>query len=197
MSVIAATNRCVFLDRDGVLNKAIVRNGKPYPPNSPEELELSPDAVAGCEQLKQAGFRLVVVTNQPDVGRGKQTRELVEAINQRLAELIPVLDRLEVCFHAGAEHGEPCECRKPKPGMLERAAAALDIELSASWMIGDRWKDVDCAHAAGCRAVFIDHGYREMLREKPEFTVATFREAVTTILNVATQNHMADEANPG
>jgi D-glycero-D-manno-heptose 1,7-bisphosphate phosphatase len=197
MSVIAATNRCVFLDRDGVLNKAIVRNGKPYPPNSPEELELSPDAVAGCEQLKQAGFRLVVVTNQPDVGRGKQTRELVEAINQRLAELIPVLDRLEVCFHAGVEHGEPCECRKPKPGMLERAAAALDIELSASWMIGDRWQDVDCAHAAGCRAVFIDHGYREMLREKPEFTVATFREAVTTILNVATQNHMADEANPG
>ena len=190
MSVIAATNRCVFLDRDGVLNKAIVRNGTPYPPNSPEELELSSDAVAGCEQLKQAGFRLVVVTNQPDVGRGKQTRELVEAINQRLAELIPVLDRLEVCFHAGAEHGEPCECRKPKPGMLERAAAALDIELSASWMIGDRWRDIDCAHAAGCRAVFIDHGYREPLREKPDFTVTTFREAVAIIL----QNHLSRSA---
>jgi len=182
MSLIAAINRCVFLDRDGVLNKAIVQNGKPYPPNSPEELELSPDAVAGCERLKQAGFRLVVVTNQPDVGRGKQTRELVEAINQRLAELIPVLDRLEVCFHAGAEHGEPCECRKPKPGMLERAAAALDIELSASWMIGDRWRDIDCAHAAGCRAVFIDNGYRERLREKPDFTVKTFGEAVAVIL---------------
>ena len=183
----AATNRCVFLDRDGVLNKAIVRNGKPYPPNSPEELELSPDAVAGCEQLKQAGFRLVVVTNQPDVGRGKQTREIVEAINQRLAELIPVLDRFEICFHAGAEHGEPCECRKPKAGMLQRAAAALDIELSASWMIGDRWRDVDCAHAAGCGAVFIDHGYSEPLREKPEFTVTTFSEAVAIIL----QNHLS------
>ncbi len=182
MSVIAATNRCVFLDRDGVLNKAIVRDGTPHPPNSPEELELSSDAVAGCEQLKQAGFRLVVVTNQPDVGRGKQTRELVEAINQRLAELIPVLDRLEVCFHAGAEHGEPCECRKPKPGMLERAAAALDIELSGSWMIGDRWRDVDCAKAAGCRAIFIDHGYSESLREKPDFTVTSFAEAVARIL---------------
>jgi D-glycero-D-manno-heptose 1,7-bisphosphate phosphatase len=182
MSLIAATNRCVFLDRDGVLNNAIVRNGTPCPPNSPEELELSPDAVAGCERLKQAGFRLVVVTNQPDVGRGKQTRDLVGAINQRLAELIPVLDRVEVCFHAGAEHGEPCECRKPKPGMLERAAAALDIELSASWMIGDRWRDVDCAHAAGCRAVFIDHGYGERLREKPELTVKTFGEAVAAIL---------------
>jgi D-glycero-D-manno-heptose 1,7-bisphosphate phosphatase len=182
MSVSAAKNRCVFLDRDGVLNKAIVRDGKPYPPSSPEELELSSDAVAGCERLKQAGFRLVVVTNQPDIGRGKQTREVVDAINQRLAELIPVLDRLEVCGHAGAEHGDPCECRKPKPGMLQRAAAALDIELSASWMIGDRWRDVDCAHAAGCRAVFIDHGYSEPLREKPEFTVANFREAVAVIL---------------
>jgi len=182
MSGIAARNRCVFLDRDGVLNKAIVRNGTPYPPNSPEELELSSDAVGSCERLKQAGFRLVVVTNQPDVGRGKQTREVAEAINQRLVELIPVLDRVEVCFHAGAEHGEPCECRKPKPGMLERAAAALDIELSASWMIGDRWQDVDCAHAAGCRAIFIDHGYREPLREKPEFIVASFSEAVATVL---------------
>jgi len=191
MSLIAAINRCVFLDRDGVLNKAIVRNGKPYPPNSPEDLELSPDAVAGCERLKQAGFRLVVVTNQPDVGRGKQTRDLVEAINQQLAELIPVLDRLEVCFHAGAEHGEPCECRKPKPGMLLRAAAALDIELSASWMIGDRWQDVDCAHAAGCRAVFIDHGYRERLREKPDFTVKTFGEAVAVIL----QNELSAAAS--
>lgn len=78
MSVIGATNRCVFLDRDGVLNKAVVRNGKPYPPNSPEELELSSDAVAGCERLKRAGFRLVVVTNQPDVGRGKQAMDLAE-----------------------------------------------------------------------------------------------------------------------
>jgi D-glycero-D-manno-heptose 1,7-bisphosphate phosphatase len=182
MSVSAAKNRCVFLDRDGVLNKAIIRDGKPYPPNSPEELELLPDVVAGCERLKQAGFRLVVVTNQPDIGRGTQTRELVDAINRRLAELIPVLDRVEVCFHAGAEHGDPCECRKPKPGLLQRAAAALDIELSASWMIGDRWRDVDCAHAAGCRAVFIDHGYSEPLREKPEFTVANLGKAVAVIL---------------
>jgi D-glycero-D-manno-heptose 1,7-bisphosphate phosphatase len=182
MSVSAAKNRCVFLDRDGVLNKAIVRQGKAYPPKSPEELEVSSDVVAGCERLKQAGFRLVVVTNQPDIGRGTQSREVVDAINQRLAELIPVLDRVEVCCHGGAEHGDPCECRKPKPGMLQRAAAALDIELSASWMIGDRWRDVDCAHAAGCRAVFIDHGYSEPLREKPEFTVANFGEAVAAIL---------------
>jgi D-glycero-D-manno-heptose 1,7-bisphosphate phosphatase len=183
--VIAATNRCVFLDRDGVLNKAIVRNGTPYPPNSPEELELSPDAVAGCERLKQAGFRLVVVTNQPDVGRGKQTRELAEAINQRLAELIPVLDAIEVCFHAGTRHGDPCDCRKPKPGMVLSAAEKHGIDLKRSFLIGDRWRDIDCAHAAGCRAVFIDHGYSEPLREKPDFTVRDFSEAVATVL----QNH--------
>ncbi|MFN2623013.1 MAG: D-glycero-alpha-D-manno-heptose-1,7-bisphosphate 7-phosphatase [Chthoniobacterales bacterium] len=185
MSLIAATNRCVFLDRDGVLNKAIVRNGKPYPPNSPEELELSSDAVAGCDRLKQAGFRLVVVTNQPDVGRGTQKREAVEKMHAKLRAAVPALDAIEVCYHAGSKYGEPCSCRKPKPGMLLRAAAEHDIDLKRSFLIGDRWRDVDCAHAAGCRAVFIDHGYREPLREKPDFTVASFSEAVATVL----QNH--------
>ncbi|MDP9100376.1 MAG: HAD hydrolase-like protein, partial [Verrucomicrobiota bacterium] len=78
--------------------------------------------------------------------------------------------------------GEPCDCRKPKSGMLVRAADTHHIDLPRSFLVGDRWRDVDCAHAAGCRAVFIDHGYRETLRERPEFTVTTFREAVSTIL---------------
>jgi D-glycero-D-manno-heptose 1,7-bisphosphate phosphatase len=165
-----------------VLNKSIVRAGKPYPPNSAEELEVYPDVLAGCERLKLAGFLLVTVTNQPDVGRGKQTRVAVEAINQKLSNMIRVIDRFEVCFHAGADHGEPCDCRKPKAGMLYRAASALDIDLSGSFMIGDRWQDVDCARAAGCRAIFIDHGYAEALRERPDVTVKTFGAAVDAVL---------------
>ena len=182
MSVIAATKRCVFLDRDGVLNRSVVRDGLPFPPTRVEDFEIYPDAVEGCARLKEAGFLLIVVTNQPDVGRGTQSRERVEAMHTKLRAAVPALDGIEVCYHAGSSHGEPCDCRKPKPGMLLRAAAKQDIDLRRSFLIGDRWRDVDCAHAAGCRAVFIDHGYREPLREKPEFVVTTFREAVTVIL---------------
>ena len=180
-----AANVCVFLDRDGVLNKSVVREGKPYPPNSADEVEVYADVPRGCERLKQAGFLLVVVTNQPDVGRRRQTRAAVEAINKKLSNIIPALDRFEVCFHAGGDHGEPCGCRKPKAGMLYRAARELEIDLSASFMIGDRWQDVDCARAAGCRAIFIDHGYTEPLREQPDITVKTFGAAVDAVLGDA------------
>jgi D-glycero-D-manno-heptose 1,7-bisphosphate phosphatase len=172
----------VFLDRDGVLNRPIIRDGFPFPPARIEDFELYPGVTEACAQLKAAGFLLIVVTNQPDVGRGTQSRERIEAMHERLRAAVSALDAIEVCYHAGARHGEPCDCRKPKPGMLLRAAASYDIDLRRSFLIGDRWRDVNCAHAAGCRAVFIDHGYREPLREKPEFIVADFSEAVAVIL---------------
>jgi D-glycero-D-manno-heptose 1,7-bisphosphate phosphatase len=172
----------VFLDRDGVLNRPLVRDGLPFPPASVEDFEIYPDAAEGCERLKPAGFLLVVVTNQPDVGRGTQSRGTVDAMHSKLRAAVPALDAIEVCYHAGASNGEPCDCRKPKPGMLLRAAAEHGIDLKRSFLIGDRWRDVDCAHASGCRAVFIDRGYHEPLREKPEFTVTSFSEAVAMVL---------------
>lgn len=174
--------RAVFLDRDGVLNQPLVKDGRPFPPAQLSEFVLYPSVAEGCAELKEAGFLLIVVTNQPDVGRGTQTREAVEAMHAKLRAAVPSIDAIEVCFHAGAAHGEPCDCRKPRPGMLLGAAAAQAIDLRRSFLIGDRWRDVDCAHAAGCRAVFIDHGYDESLKEKPEFTVASFSEAVSAIL---------------
>lgn len=183
--------RAVFLDRDGVLNRPVVRDGRPFPPARVDEFELYPDSVSACAQLKAAGFLLVVVTNQPDVGRGTQSRETVEAMHSTMRAAIPSLDAVEVCFHAGAAQGEPCECRKPKPGMLLRAAAAWNIQLSESFLVGDRWRDVDCAHAAGCRAVFIDHGYGEALRETPEFAVANLSDAVSAILQAIPQNRLS------
>jgi D-glycero-D-manno-heptose 1,7-bisphosphate phosphatase len=176
------TRAAVFLDRDGVLNRPVIRNGLPFPPATLEEFELYPDVAEDCAQLKQAGFLLVVVTNQPDVGRGTQSRELVKAMHRKLRDAVPSLDAIEICYHAGASHGEPCDCRKPKPGMLFRATANHAIDLRRSFFIGDRWRDVDCAHAAGCRAVFIDHGYNEPLRQKPAFSVTTFGEAVAVVL---------------
>lgn len=185
-------NRSVFLDRDGVLNHPVVKDGLPSPPTNLSEFELYPDVADGCALLKQAGFLLIVVTNQPDVGRGTQTPQAIAAMHTRLKAEIPSLDGIEICFHAGSAHGDPCDCRKPKPGMLLRAAATHQIDLKRSFLIGDRWRDVDCAHAAGCRAVFIDRDYREKLRELPEFTVSSFSEAVAAILHAIAQNDLSE-----
>jgi len=177
--------RAVFLDRDGVLNRAVVRDGHPFPPSGVEAFELHDDVIAGCARLKAANFLLVVITNQPDVGRGRQNRETVEAMHLKMQSALPSLDRIEICYHAGKRYGDPCDCRKPRPGLILRAAAELKIDLAASYVIGDRWRDVDCAHAAGCRAIFIQRDYEERLRELPHFTVQNFNDAVNALLRDA------------
>jgi D-glycero-D-manno-heptose 1,7-bisphosphate phosphatase len=178
--------RAVFLDRDGVINRAVERDGLPYPPASLGEFEILPDVAAACAKLKQAGFLLVVVTNQPDVGRGTLKKEIVETIHAEMCRQLPI-DRVEVCYHPGQGASE-CDCRKPKPGMLLRAAKELGIDLAQSWMVGDRWRDIDCGHAAGCRTIFIDHGYAEELRQKPDFSAGNLAEAADIILRES-KNH--------
>ena len=174
--------RAVFLDRDGVLNRPVVRAGLPYPPDTVEEFEVYEDVPAGCVRLKAAGFLLVVATNQPDVGRGTRSQAQVEAIHATMRAALPEIDRVEVCYDPGGSAGNTPR-RKPGPGMLLDAAASLEISLPHSFMIGDRWRDVDCGHAAGCRTVFIDRGYREELRQPPDWTVKSFAEAVEIILS--------------
>ena len=172
--------RAVFLDRDGVINRSLERDGRPYPPRSPAEFEILPEVPAACAKLKAAGFLLVVATNQPDVGRKTMKMELVEALHAEMLRQLP-LDRVEVCYHSGRP-GDECDCRKPKPGMLVRAADELGIDLAQSWMVGDRWRDVDCGHAAGCRTIFIDRGYVEELKQQPDFSAGNLAEAVEIIL---------------
>lgn len=170
----------VFLDRDGVLNRALERDGKPYPPTSLAEFEILPGVPEACRKLKAAGFLLVVATNQPDVGRGTLPMSVVEEVHAHLRSLLP-LDRIEVCTHPG-KGASDCECRKPRPGMLLRAAHELNIDPRQSWMVGDRWRDIDCGHAAGCRTIFIDYGYDEALRAMPEFRVKNLAAAAEIIL---------------
>jgi D-glycero-D-manno-heptose 1,7-bisphosphate phosphatase len=170
----------VFLDRDGVINRALERDGLPYPPASLKEFEILPAVPAACAKLKQAGFLLVVVTNQPDVGRGTLKKEIVEAIHTEMCQQLPI-DRVEVCYHPGRGASE-CDCRKPKPGMLLRAAKELGIDLTRSWMVGDRWRDIDCGHAAGCRTIFINRGYAEELRQQPHFSAGNLAQAADIIL---------------
>ena len=175
-------NRAVFLDRDGVLNLPVVRLGKPYPPQTLEEFQLYPEAAEACRLLREGGFRLVVVTNQPDVDRGTQTLEAVEAMHERLREAIP-LDRIEVCT-ATDDEAPDARRRKPNPGMVLDAAQALKIDLARSYLIGDRWRDVECGHAAGCTTIFIERGYSEELRNPPHHYAANILVAAQLIVSL-------------
>jgi D-glycero-D-manno-heptose 1,7-bisphosphate phosphatase len=173
------TARAVFLDRDGVLNRALIRNGKPYPPSSLAEFEVLPGVPEALLRLRQAGFRLIVVTNQPDVARGTTSRKAVDELNQLLRSRTAV-DDIRVCFH---DEQDNCACRKPKPGLLVEAARQHGIDLHASWMVGDRWRDIAAGQAAGCRTVFIDHGYDEKRPHPPaSLTVTDLPNAADSIL---------------
>lgn len=175
--------RAVFLDRDGVLNRVVLRDGKPHPPTKVADLAIPPDVPRALRLLKMARLLLVVVTNQPDVARGTQSRAAVEAINACLAAQLP-LDAFYVC----CENGDDCPRRKPNPGMLLEAAATLGIDLRSSFMVGDRWKDVEAGRRAGCRTVFLDAGYAEKKPDPPaDATALTLIEAATWILSCLSQ----------
>jgi D-glycero-D-manno-heptose 1,7-bisphosphate phosphatase len=175
-----ALRPAVFLDRDGTLNVQSVRGGTPYAPTRFEDFRLIEGVAEGCRALKSAGYALVVATNQPDVGRGEVAREVIESMHVALLQLIPEIERIEVCYDPG--RGEKSLRRKPEPGMLLDAAAALGLDLALSWMVGDRWRDVECGHRAGVKTVFIDYGYHDELKSIADHTVKTFQQAVAVIL---------------
>jgi D-glycero-D-manno-heptose 1,7-bisphosphate phosphatase len=177
-------NKAVFLDRDGVINRPVIVGGKPYPPRAVADFEMLPGVVQAFADLKNASYLLVVVTNQPDVGRGIMKKDVVEAIHETMVRLLPI-DRVEVCYHAGAEYGEECECRKPRSGMVFAAAERLAIDLARSFMVGDRWRDVECGWNAGCRTVFIDWGYQESLKHQPDYRAGDLLEAAKLIQTLA------------
>lgn len=173
-------HRAVFLDRDGVLNRAVMRDGKPYPPATEAELILTQDAPNVLQRLKDRGYKLLVATNQPDVARGITPRSTVDAINHRLASELPV-DDIFVCYHSDSDN---CACRKPKPGLLLEAARRHQINLGQSFMIGDRWRDVEAGQTAGCRTVQIDDQYNEKPpSQPPDAKVRSLPEAVDWILH--------------
>jgi D-glycero-D-manno-heptose 1,7-bisphosphate phosphatase len=168
----------VFLDRDGVINRAAVRDGKPYPPASLRDLEILPHVPEALNAMKAKGYSLVVVTNQPDVARGTSSRELVDRIHERLKSELD-LDAILTCFHDDAD---ACGCRKPKPGLLLQAAHDFDIDLTSSFMVGDRWSDVEAGRRAGCRTLFIDCRYDEEPPSSCDFRAGSLIEASRIIL---------------
>jgi len=172
--------RAVFLDRDGVINASVVRDGKPYPPANLEELKILPGVAGAIRSLREAGFAVVIVTNQPDVATGVQQRDVVESMHRNLRDTL-LLDDIKVCYHTDAHK---CSCRKPKPGMLLEAAHDLAIDPTLSFMVGDRWRDIEAGKAAGCYTFFIDYGYLEMKPESPDMVVVSLEEATRVILSM-------------
>jgi D-glycero-D-manno-heptose 1,7-bisphosphate phosphatase len=172
--------RAIFLDRDGVLNCALVRDNLPYPPTNLAEVEILPGVLEALLMLKDAGFILITVSNQPDVARGTLARDVVEAINAYLGERLPI-DRFIMCYHDSADG---CICRKPNPGMLNAGALEFNIDLSKSYMVGDRWRDVEAGNNAGCKTIFIDYGYAERQPESYNFVVASLLKAAQKILSL-------------
>jgi D-glycero-D-manno-heptose 1,7-bisphosphate phosphatase len=171
-------SRAIFLDRDGVLNHPVIREGKSYPPARLADLEVYSGLGEPLRRLKDRGFVLIVVTNQPDVARGTTSRETVEGINGAIADAIPAIDRFIVCLH---DSGDACDCRKPKPGMLLAGAAEFDVDLARSYMVGDRRGDVEAGIAAGCRTIFIDRFYREPAPIHYDHRVSSTLEALAII----------------
>jgi D-sedoheptulose 7-phosphate isomerase len=171
--------RAVFLDRDGVINRAFVRDGKPFSPPTSQELEVLPGVPEALHELKSHGFKLLVVTNQPDVGRGKQPRETLDTLHRMLRKRLP-LDDIFVCCHTDEDR---CDCRKPMPGLLLDAARKHNVDLAASFMVGDRWRDVEAGYNAGCKTILIDYGYSEKPPEhEPDLRVSSLREAADWII---------------
>lgn len=167
----------VFFDRDGVLAIPEFRDGRSFAARHLADFAIYPDAQESVLRIKNLGAIAVVVTNQPDVGNGLVGQAVVEGMHERLRRMVPV-DAVYACFHT---HADGCACRKPKPGMLLDASNDLDIDLSRSVIVGDRASDVAAGHEAGCRAVFIERGYRDEDSAGADWVAANLTEAVDHI----------------
>lgn len=158
----------IFLDRDGIINRAIIRDGKPYPPSRLDELEIIPGSVPSLSRLADFGYVLIGVTNQPDVARGTQSREIVESFNSMIRTKLPVRE-IFVCYHDDSDN---CNCRKPRPGLILQAMEKYGLDISRSWMIGDRWKDIAAGQAVGLKTIFVDYHYAEAYKgDSADFAV--------------------------
>ena len=170
--------RAVFLDRDGVLNKPLIRDRKGYAPRHRADFHLYPETAPALHLLKKAGLLLIVVTNQPDIGHGLVSQSEVDAMHHQLQQTTP-LDLIQVCPH---KQTDGCPCRKPRPGLLLEAAQTLSIDLTRSFMVGDRGSDIAAGQAVGCQTGFINRDYRETMPLQPTVRVDSVLDAAQWIV---------------
>jgi D-glycero-D-manno-heptose 1,7-bisphosphate phosphatase len=169
--------KAVFFDRDGVINLTVFRKGAHRAPADMSEFAYVEGVVPTLEALRARGYVLLVCTNQPDVARGWQSREQVDAFHQRIAQELPV-SGIYSCFHDDAHD---CLCRKPKPGLLHQGGEQFDIDYARSFMIGDRWKDIEAGRAAGCRTIYLRHAHDSEPAHEPDYEIRRLSELLDII----------------
>lgn len=168
----------IFLDRDGILNRSFRLNGRPFSPRDVGQVQIMEGVPESIELLKKYDFTIIVVTNQPDVARGLITEDSVRQINRFLANELGI-DLFYVCIH---DDEDECECRKPKDGLLRKAAIDLNQSLESSFMVGDRWSDIQAGQSAGCICYFVDYSYDEKRPDQPFYPVDSLLGAVKDIV---------------
>ena len=173
-------NKAVFLDRDGVINRSHLVDGVAKPPTVIEEVEILGGVIEAIKILKDHDFIPVVVTNQPDVARGVILESQVDAINTYIGACTN-LEFFYTCFH---DDIDKCDCRKPAPGLIKRAASDLNLNISNSYLVGDRWRDIAAGQAAGCQSFFIDYSYPEEAPKMPFIKVSSLMDAVRIMIGV-------------
>ena len=151
------TNRAVFLDRDGVINDVEIINGVPHPPKNLSDFKILPGVGKAINKIKKYGYKVIIITNQPDIARNKISKKEVEKIHLHIKETLSV-DDIYVCEHDDIDE---CDCRKPKIGLFLKSSVIHAVDLTKSYMVGDRWRDVDAGNTASCKSIYIDRGYTE------------------------------------
>jgi D-glycero-D-manno-heptose 1,7-bisphosphate phosphatase len=184
-------HRAVFLDRDGVINANLERDGRPVAPTTLAEFRLLPGVEDAVRRLKEHGYLVIVITNQPDVANGLTERATVEAMHDMIGARLPI-DDVRTCFHNDAAG---CGCRKPKPGLILAAAAEHGIDLARSYVVGDRWRDVAAGRTAGCFTIFIDYSYQQDGPNFPDMVAKSLPEAAAIILSREKNAPSSDRAS--
>ena len=167
--------RAVFLDRDGVVNEVVFRNGEVASPRSLEEFTWTEDIQKAINQLKSASFLVFIITNQPDIARKKMDPLFLDQVSKLIHQELPI-DEIVVCPH---DNQDNCPCRKPKPGMILTLAQKWNIDLSQSFLIGDSWKDMSAGKAANCKTILIQRDYN--LETEADFKVKNMASATDLI----------------
>jgi D-glycero-D-manno-heptose 1,7-bisphosphate phosphatase len=187
--------KAVFLDRDGVINKLVLNpaTGEFEPPHCPDDLELFPYVIECLQILMKKDFLLFLISNQPDFAKGKTSLENLNAVHEKLDDILKSSEirflEYYYCYHHPngivPEYSMVCECRKPKPHFLKKAARDHRIDLKKSWMIGDRDSDIECGKSAGVFTILINEMHSSGFRgcSNPDFETANLKEAVTIILD--------------
>lgn len=178
--------RAVFLDRDGVINANVERDGQAVAPTRLEDFKFLPGVEQAISRLKNVGFKIIVITNQPDIATGRATEAVIHSMHDKIREELKV-DDIKVCTHVDADN---CDCRKPKPGMLVAAAEEWGIDLRRSYVVGDRWRDIEAGRAVGCLTLFVDSGLEQARPAQPDQAVGSLAEAASFILR---REEMEDE----